>query len=357
MSDASNCAAAARPPPLPQARSRPPLRTVPLPRRSRDGGIKIRATPPSTSLGRRVVAWCKSSWSWLISAGIHALATCVLTLFSTGSERELSSVIYVLDTQRDTSDEVAPTNLPTKLEIAAVADSVMARRSVYGVVRPSPVRLSESTVPAPPPGSGQRTTNTGPVAEARRMVNEGNYFTREIGAGTKFFGIEATGHRFVFVVDSSGSMKWAKWKRACRELVAAVKNMNSNQSFCVVFFDSVPHLMFNQHPNELKLIEASPRNILRLRRWMTSISFGKATLPYQAVRQAVALRPDAVFLLSDGEFHDSTLAFVRGINPDNAGSEPLPRIIVHTIGFHSRAGQAMLQQIADETGGTYRFVP
>ena len=35
----------------------------------------------------------------------------------------------------------------------------------------------------------------------------------------------------------------------------------------------------------------------------------------------------------------------------------VPRVTVHTIGFHSRHGQRVLQRIAKEHGGRYVFVP
>jgi hypothetical protein len=62
-------------------------------------------------------------------------------------------------------------------------------------------------------------------------------------------------------------------------------------------------------------------------------------------------------LLSDGEFEDQTAALLRKNNlvRRERGREPVA--IVHTIGFHSRHGQKVLQRIAEENGGRYVFVP
>ena len=73
---------------------------------------------------------------------------------------------------------------------------------------------------------------------------------------------------------------------------------------------------------------------------------------------ALKMSPDAVFLLSDGEFADPTRDFLLNENYDEAddGSR-VPRVPIHTVGFHSFAAEAVLKPIAMENGGAYRFVP
>ena len=75
------------------------------------------------------------------------------------------------------------------------------------------------------------------------------------------------------------------------------------------------------------------------------------------MRLALMLRPDAVFLLSDGEFDDPTRDFLLGENLrelDDGTREP--RVPVHTIGFYSPAAAAALAPIAAENGGEFRYV-
>lgn len=84
---------------------------------------------------------------------------------------------------------------------------------------------------------------------------------------------------------------------------------------------------------------------------------GNNTLPLTAVRFALKMKPDAVFLLSDGEFQDSTDTYLRAANLIHEDDGRVhPKIVVHTICFRSLAGAGMLKLIAAENGGTFRFV-
>jgi hypothetical protein len=74
------------------------------------------------------------------------------------------------------------------------------------------------------------------------------------------------------------------------------------------------------------------------------------TNPALAVKRALELEPDAIFLLSDGEFDlRPTMAVIHHFNR--------ARTVIHTIAFGSLAGQPMLAAIAEATGGSFRFVP
>lgn len=176
--------------------------------------------------------------------------------------------------------------------------------------------------------------------------------------GAEFFGVRAGGDRFVFVVDSSRSMRGRKWSMACRELVASVKRMGQQQSFYVIFFDVDTHPMFNQKRPERDLLPVTSGNQRKLMRWLPSIKLGPDTRPLNAMQLALKMKPDAIFLLSDGEFNDGTRDYLLGENQkvDDDGKRSA-KIPVHTVGFHSLAAEASLKPIAAENGGGYRFVP
>jgi hypothetical protein len=65
--------------------------------------------------------------------------------------------------------------------------------------------------------------------------------------------------------------------------------------------------------------------------------------------QALALRPDAIFLLSDGEFPDGT---VEAIVKKNTRKVP-----IHCIDLAGGAAGDQLQRIAHESGGRYASRP
>jgi hypothetical protein len=175
--------------------------------------------------------------------------------------------------------------------------------------------------------------------------------------GAQFFGVRATGSRFVFIVDCSRSMAGTKWEDATRELLSAVERLGADKWFYVIFFDGESYPMFDSKSPESDLLAATDENLERFRQWLTTIELGFHTRPAASVRFALTLEPHAMYLLSDGEFEDQTAALLREKNLVRKERDRVPRVTVHTIGFHSRHGQKVLQRIAKEHGGRYVFVP
>jgi hypothetical protein len=178
-------------------------------------------------------------------------------------------------------------------------------------------------------------------------------------AGTaSFFGIEARGNAFVYIVDCSNSMAGRRWERALYELQRSIEGLDSDQAFYVVFFDNRAHAMFGEKFDELKMRDANEANRLRFRRWMGSVKLGDWTRPLESMQFALSLEPDAIYLLSDGEFQDDTVGYLKVANPNREGRQQgLESIPIHTVCFESPIGQEQLGTIARDSGGTFRFVP
>lgn len=175
--------------------------------------------------------------------------------------------------------------------------------------------------------------------------------------GIQFFGIASTGQRFVFVIDCSFSMRGLRWERATQELMDAVRSLDASQSFYVVSFDIEPHPMFGSGNRASDFVPATPDNIRRLAHWVSAIDFGYETEPAEAIRLAIELQPDAIYLLSDGEFGGLTANYLRQVNR-SAGEDPpnQPAVVVHTVNLYAKKSESMLRRIAQENGGTYRFI-
>ncbi|MGD9646507.1 MAG: hypothetical protein AB7U73_12400 [Pirellulales bacterium] len=163
-----------------------------------------------------------------------------------------------------------------------------------------------------------------------------------------FCGLEAKGYRFVFIVDSSGSMQGPRFMAACHELLTSITDLDEHQSFYVIFFNATdypqawPHVDNEMSPAGLESTE-------RVSHWMRGVIPNGWTNPDGAIRRGLDLKPDAIFLLTDGEFNQgSALSVIR---------RHKFRAAIHTVAFGSPAGSPMLQEIADRTGGTFRFVP
>lgn len=201
-------------------------------------------------------------------------------------------------------------------------------------------------------GGGQGGGEGGAGGLAAEAPNRG------VADGAEFFGMQAGGRRFVFVVDSSRSMRGRRWTAACQELLESVGRLHAQQEFYVIFFDAGAHPMFSPRKPEPELLPATEENLKRLRRWLPSIDFGRDTAPARAMELAIRLEPDAIFLLSDGEFTDATPQLLRTLNRVRQRDGTVAvRVPIHTIGFHTAACQAVLRPLAAENGGRYVFVP
>ncbi len=169
------------------------------------------------------------------------------------------------------------------------------------------------------------------------------------GGGAKWFGVEARGSRFVYIVDISGSMAENNRLEIMKDqLIKSIDGLPENSSFHVLFFES----------------DVVP--ILRRERWMESTSRWKAdairairaidsrggTMPLKAFELAFGLRPrpDAIYFMTDGMFDREIPAVVNRLN---SGS---PKVPIHCIAFQIRDSEPMMRQMARESGGSYTFV-
>jgi hypothetical protein len=175
------------------------------------------------------------------------------------------------------------------------------------------------------------------------------------GPGASFFGTYAEGQRFVFVIDSSTSMlQGIRWPTLRRELIRALQSLSPDQEFLVISFDSEPHPMFGKFPPDAKFLNPTNDNVEKVNRWIGSIIHGGNTYPASSIGMAMQLKPDAIFLLSDGEIRDSTINDLRRYNRqfDEAGDAKV-LIPIHTVLLHSNIGFRALETIADENDGVF----
>lgn len=178
--------------------------------------------------------------------------------------------------------------------------------------------------------------------------------------GAEFFGVKATGRRFLFIVDASMSMRGEKFAGAKRELKAAVERLTPDQAFNVAFFNTGAFWMFRDENKSPELVAATPENVRTLSHLLDTVQLGYNTEPADALIAAVKIAPDAVYLLSDGKFTDKgfTHRWLKGNNIlDPKAKEKRPKVVIHTLAFHNHDGAESLRTIAASSGGTYRFVP
>ena len=168
--------------------------------------------------------------------------------------------------------------------------------------------------------------------------------------GVSFFGTASKGNRLVFVIDKSGSMRKVSGEenrldKAKRELKRTLQTLSPDMEFFIYFYDGAELPM----PGG-KLVKATPENISKALKWIDTIGCNGGTQPMTALHGAFNLKAQTIWLLTDGVFSGSNVA--NGIRTANAKL----RARINTVAFIERSGEKALQQIAAESGGTYRFV-
>jgi len=211
-------------------------------------------------------------------------------------------------------------------------------------------QLAAALAPAPGlsdrPGKGRSTDGTGQGGSGGKPEGD---------QGAEFFGVKAAGNSFVFVCDCSRSMSGEKWFELHRELARSIEQLGPGKSFYIVFFDGAMHPMYEPDFVERSLVPATSENLDKTRQWLSIVPLGANTSPFESMKFAVSLEPDAVFLLTDGEFSDYTAPYLREFNRKRRSQQQRP-VVVHTIGFFARKHQMVLERIARDSGGTYKFV-
>jgi hypothetical protein len=196
---------------------------------------------------------------------------------------------------------------------------------------------------------GEAPTFLGSRGDAMAVAGTNN-------SGAEFYGVKATGDRFVFLIDCSVTMSvGTRWMDALRELTAAIQRLGDDKFFYVIFFSEESQAMFDSQRPEPDFLPATPQNVERLRRWLLTIETGMSTQPAKSVRLALSLAPDAIYLLSDGEFeqHDPTLDLLSEENFLRASNPQKTPLVVHTLSFRRQGNADRLRSIARENGGRY----
>ncbi|MEZ6233460.1 MAG: hypothetical protein R3B68_04655 [Phycisphaerales bacterium] len=168
------------------------------------------------------------------------------------------------------------------------------------------------------------------------------------GSGAGFFGVEAAGNRFAYIVDVSGSMAIGGKMDAMRsELLRSINAMQDQHSFIVVPFstDAAPL------GGRTGWIEATDRGKSWTRRAAMDLQPVGGTNPSPGFFYVFSQRPrpDAIYFLTDGEFGPEVAAEIAGLNAQ-------ADVPIHCIAFGTREAEPLMRRIAQQSGGTYTFV-
>jgi len=204
----------------------------------------------------------------------------------------------------------------------------------------------------------------GPVNPGAPVADKSSGFGNGVGAGMgngvgdgvgdgdgAYFGMKSDRKSFVFVVDASSSMNRpypgftkSRFGRVKLELLKTISQMTPEQKFFVIFFSEDAYPMPARD-----LVSASPGNQQLYMRWVAEAKALGNTNPEHAIIAALKLKPETIYFLTDGNFNYKTVKAAKRYN--------LTKIPIHTIGFGDNTGEDRMKEIAQESGGTYRFIP
>jgi hypothetical protein len=202
----------------------------------------------------------------------------------------------------------------------------------WGFTKPDdPPRRLKPSSPAKPAGTVSRGGSAGASGKA---------------GGSDFMGVHSNARDVVFVIDHSASMAGLRLEHTKLELERSIERLPEDGSFCIVFFDSFADCMV-----PCRMVPATRKNKQDAIAWLQSVHPGGGTEPETGLEVALPMKPGAIFLMTDGEFHSGDVFdTINRLNADRS-------ISINTIAFHEKSGEEPLKRIASENRGDYRYVP
>jgi hypothetical protein len=291
--------------------------------------------------------WLRDANSFLVSAVVHLVALLIMALAMITSGKGLGD-LQLFAQMGDSVD--APLGGADSLDDSVGSFQVETEEAALAA---GPVTLFDS--------SAVMATNDSTIVSPLDAMATGGLQGQSVGdgggaglagggdgsGGAEFFGIGGSGSTFVYVVDASGSMnEEGKWERARAELLRSIEHLTENQKYFIIFYNDSWYPMSGDGP-----VSSSAKQLDRTRRWVTRVWPGGGTFPLESLLHALAMEPDAIYFLSDGRFDPAVIDALRVENPSSSAQVP-----IHTIGFVNKETVELMQQIAKQSGGKFRFV-
>src|SRR5262245_47011762 len=163
---------------------------------------------------------------------------------------------------------------------------------------------------------------------------------------TQVFGVTGHGSRFVYVFDRSLSMKGPPLDVAKRELLASLKHLDRLHQFQIVFYNEVPRAM-------PQMCFADESGLRTAESFVASVGASGGTDHVQALKVALRLNPDVIFLLTDADEPQLTRKELDEVHKRSGGA------IIHVIEFKPGPDSgrgASLRKLAEENRGQYKYV-
>lgn len=301
--------------------------------------------------------------SWSLNAATFAFALSVLIHLAGFL---LSGFIKIGSGWGDSESGMsAPVEMALMTEselLAAVAESGGSDSPLVQEVAPSAeseVRVEDSDALEGLVGDGPGPSEIGDIGGGGDVsTGDGDLGGGAGSGGARFFGVEASGSRFVYVVDVSGSMEGPRLERLRAELSMSIAELQEGAQFIVIPFATLAAPLGDRE----NWTEASPTG----KRWArnaiaTELARARdGTVPLPGFQIAFVQRPraDAIYFMTDGE------QFPPGTEEELAKLNGQFKVPIHCIRFGDadieRPGgnpaEKTMKSIAKQSKGTYKFI-
>jgi len=175
------------------------------------------------------------------------------------------------------------------------------------------------------------------------------------GQPPRFFGLEASGERIVYVCDRSASMSepdGVPMAAAKRELLASIEALGASRQFHLVFYNE-RQSVFEPPGGRGRPMFADETTLRDVRRFVEGTSAAGGTRHEQAILTALKLAPDVIFLLTDADAaHDLSAAEFDRL----AGRLGKARLMLVQFGGAEGRRSPRLERLAELSGGACRVI-
>ena len=119
-------------------------------------------------------------------------------------------------------------------------------------------------------------------------------------AQVSLFGVKAKGAKFVYVLDRSGSTEGKLLAAAKAEILASIEKIDDVHQFQLVVYNERPKAFNPAGPNG-QLAFGTDSNRAAVKKFLDSFEADGGTDHVAALSMAIRMRPDVIFLLTDGD--------------------------------------------------------
>lgn len=304
--------------------------------------------------------------SWLVSVAVHVgvFFFCVMALKGCQGELETPGTdggdrivgVYVKSNSSQPSLSEA-TEESNNSESQPTPLNATAPPQEPSEFEKPPVDISLPKVTENVIGIGGAPQNPGATSVQNLMtVNSAARTAAAIDAGkgqTSMFGIRDSGRRFVYVIDSSGSMYGEPMMVAKAELLASLQGLDRNQDFGIIFYNKSTSVMRFRGDTENRLYKATDFNRSAARDFVVRETPRAGTNHMLALRTALMLNPDVIYFLTDAKQPVLRTPDLSDIDELNQG-----RCRIHCIEFGAGPdlkNDNFLRKLSRQNGGRFQY--